>query len=60
MYSLCCRRDELAIGLTTPEGAEALLEKYTRETVEHAMQAYVNEGRQAMGPAYLKVFGVLD
>ena len=50
-----CRRDELAIGLTTAEGAKALLEKYTREAVEAAMQAYVLEGRQAMGPSYLKV-----
>lgn len=50
-----CRRDELAIGLTTAEGAKALLEKYTKEAVEAAMQAYVLEGRQAMGPSYLKV-----
>lgn len=50
-----CRRDELAIGLTTAEGANALLEKYTKEAVEAAMQAYVLEGRQAMGPSYLKV-----
>ena len=53
--SFCCRRDELAIGLTTAEGAKALLEKYTKEAVEAAMQAYVLEGRQAMGPSYLKV-----
>ncbi len=58
MRSRCRRRDELAIGLTTPEGAEALLEKYTKEAVEQAMQAYVTEGRQAMGPAYLKVLSI--
>ena len=56
---LLCRRDELAIGLTTAEGAEALLSKYTKADVERAMQAYVNEGRQAMGPSYLKVFATL-
>lgn len=56
---LLCRRDELAIGLTTAEGAEALLSKYTKADVERAMQAYVNEGRQAMGPSYLKVLDIL-
>ena len=56
---LLCRRDELAIGLTTAEGAEALLSKYTKADVERAMQAYVNEGRQAMGPSYLKVIATL-
>jgi hypothetical protein len=50
-----CRREELAVGLTSHSAAQALLDKYPREAVEVAMLKYVNEGRQAMGPSALKV-----
>lgn len=52
---LSCRRHDLANGLTSPAGAQSLLDKYPREAVEVAMLKYVAEGRAAMGPSQLKV-----
>ena len=49
------RKEELAIGFTTPAGAQALLDKYRSVDVEHNMLKYVVEGRAAMGPSFLKV-----
>ncbi|CAL8460763.1 g294 [Coccomyxa elongata] len=49
------RRQELAINLSTPHGAQTLLEKYPPEHVEGAMLKYVAEGRAAMGQPILKV-----
>lgn len=52
---LAPRRQELAINLQTPQGAQTLLEKYPPEHVEGAMLKYVAEGRAAMGQPILKV-----
>lgn len=49
------RQQELAVGLLTPAGAQALLDKYPPEHVEATMLKYVAEGRSAMGQPILKV-----
>ena len=54
-----CRKDELVVGFQSVAGAQNLLAKYPRETVQDNMLKYVLEGRAAMGPSFLKVRALL-